>query len=99
MGLNVSTVCEYGRVLLHSRVVGRFLLNLPCADKDDTAESRKYHPFKLYVRKAHIHHYTEYMEECRFDQSLEALTSLTDEYLKMDRYVPPASSPRERPVV
>ena len=34
-----------GTVIL-SRFVRLFLLNLPCADKDDTAESRKYHPFK-----------------------------------------------------
>ena len=26
--------------------MGLFLVNLPCADKDDTAESRKYHPFQ-----------------------------------------------------
>ena len=32
--------------MILSRFVRLFLLNLPCADKDDTAESRKYHPFK-----------------------------------------------------
>ena len=31
-------------VLLHSRFAGLLLLNLPCADEDDTVESRKYHP-------------------------------------------------------
>ena len=39
-----------GTVLLLSRFVGLFLLNLPCADKDDTAESRKYRPFKRSTR-------------------------------------------------
>ena len=33
-------------MLLLSRFVGLFLLNLPCADKDDTAESRKYRPLQ-----------------------------------------------------
>ena len=32
------------QVLLLSRLVGLYLLNLPCADKDDTVESRKCHP-------------------------------------------------------
>ena len=36
--------------MLLSRFVGLFLLNLPCADKDDTAESRKYHPFRSFVQ-------------------------------------------------
>ena len=31
--------------MILSRYVRLFLLNLPCADKDDTAESRKYRPF------------------------------------------------------
>ena len=33
--------------MILSRFVRPFLLNLPCADKDDTAESRKYHPLGL----------------------------------------------------
>ena len=33
--------------MILSRFVRLFLPNLPCADKDDTAESRKYHPLKV----------------------------------------------------
>ena len=39
--------------MILSRFVRPFLLNLPCADKDDTAESRKYRPFKYYAAMAH----------------------------------------------
>ena len=35
---------EYAGTVILSRFVGLFLLNLPCADKDDTVESRKCHP-------------------------------------------------------
>ena len=35
---------------------------------------------KIYRRKAHIHHYTEFMDEHEFQLSLEALDSLTDDY-------------------
>ena len=38
--------------MILSRFVRLFLLNLPCADKDDTAESRKYHPFKMAAQEA-----------------------------------------------
>ena len=43
--------------MILSRFVRLFLLNLPCTDKDDTAESRKYHPF-------------QYTEGCRSDFAL-----------------------------
>ena len=33
--------------MILSRFVRLFLPNLPCTDKDDTAESRKHRPFKL----------------------------------------------------
>ena len=39
-------------MLLLSRFVGLFLLNLPCADEDDTAESRKYHHLEGDWRRA-----------------------------------------------
>ena len=33
--------------MILSRFVRLFLLNLPCTDKDDTAESRQYHPLQI----------------------------------------------------
>ena len=40
----VTQFCSLLGTVILSRFVGLFLLNLPCADDDDTAESRKYHP-------------------------------------------------------
>ncbi|OQS04693.1 tubulin epsilon chain isoform X3 [Thraustotheca clavata] len=39
---------------------------------------------KLYRRKAHVHHYTEYMEECQFDLALESNRWLIAEYNKLN---------------
>eukprot|EP01050_Picozoa_sp_SAG11_P015801 SAG11_NODE_2089_length_3844_cov_3.009880_5_plen_255_part_00 len=54
---------------------------------------------KLYARKAHIHHYTEYMEEAIFDEAIEHLAGLSDEYTKLEGYRGPAHPPRAQPVV
>ena len=40
---------------------------------------------KIYRRRAHVHHYTDFMEESAFDASLEALDSLTDQYMAFER--------------
>lgn len=40
---------------------------------------------KLYVRKAHVHHYTEYMEAERLSEALENVRYLIDEYAKLER--------------
>jgi hypothetical protein len=48
---------------------------------------------KLYSRKAHIHHYTEYMDVGLFDEALEALVSLVGEYTKLDGATPPLARP------
>ena len=38
--------------MILSRFVGHFLQNLPCTDKDDTVESRKYHHFQKLIQAA-----------------------------------------------
>jgi tubulin epsilon len=40
---------------------------------------------KIYRRRAHVHHYTDFMEEAAFDASLDALDSLTDSYMAFER--------------
>eukprot|EP00455_Lapot_gusevi_P042613 TRINITY_DN5074_c0_g1_i1.p1 TRINITY_DN5074_c0_g1~~TRINITY_DN5074_c0_g1_i1.p1 ORF type:complete len:449 (+),score=105.99 TRINITY_DN5074_c0_g1_i1:32-1348(+) len=51
---------------------------------------------KLYKRKAHVHHYTQYMELDRFDLASAALFDLIDDYdnLQRQQLDPPAPSPR-----
>jgi tubulin epsilon len=39
---------------------------------------------KLYTRKAHVHHYTEYMETEKFEQALENANFLINEYAKLE---------------
>jgi tubulin epsilon len=49
---------------------------------------------KLYKKKAHLHHYTEYMELSQFQNSLESLKSLIDEYNILQNATPPEDVPR-----
>lgn len=42
---------------------------------------------KLYARKAHVHHYTEFMESDRFEEALENVRYLVEEYAKLERSV------------
>jgi len=39
---------------------------------------------RLYNRKAHIHHYTEYMEKACFDVAFETANSLMKDYIQLD---------------
>ncbi|RLN73485.1 hypothetical protein BBJ28_00010377 [Nothophytophthora sp. Chile5] len=40
---------------------------------------------KLYSRKAHVHHYTEFMEQAWLDEAQENVRYLIDEYTKLER--------------
>jgi tubulin epsilon len=57
---------------------------------------------KLFVRKAHVHHYTEYMEAERLVEAQENVRWLVDEYAKleqssyMDAEGPPATASTRR---
>lgn len=39
---------------------------------------------RLYARKAHVHHYTQYMEREGFDQAYETVNSLMKDYIHLD---------------
>eukprot|EP00929_Paragymnodinium_shiwhaense_P107239 TRINITY_DN73317_c0_g1_i1.p1 TRINITY_DN73317_c0_g1~~TRINITY_DN73317_c0_g1_i1.p1 ORF type:complete len:586 (+),score=95.31 TRINITY_DN73317_c0_g1_i1:158-1915(+) len=39
---------------------------------------------RLYSRKAHVHHYTQYMEKALFDEAFETTNSLMKEYIHLD---------------
>lgn len=39
---------------------------------------------KLYSRKAHVHHYTKYMEKAEFDQAHETINALMKDYIHLD---------------
>eukprot|EP00920_Eleutheroschizon_duboscqi_P024829 GHVT01061545.1.p1 GENE.GHVT01061545.1~~GHVT01061545.1.p1 ORF type:complete len:629 (-),score=125.88 GHVT01061545.1:448-2334(-) len=48
---------------------------------------------RLYRRKAHLHHYTQYLSSSHFDETFESVTSLSNEYAALDaqsdcRWVP-----------
>lgn len=40
---------------------------------------------KLYVRKAHVHHYTEFMEGARLSEALENVRDLIGEYATLEQ--------------
>uniref|UniRef100_K3WV56 Tubulin/FtsZ GTPase domain-containing protein n=1 Tax=Globisporangium ultimum (strain ATCC 200006 / CBS 805.95 / DAOM BR144) TaxID=431595 RepID=K3WV56_GLOUD len=50
----------------------------------DTFERLRDRFRKLYVRKAHVHHYTEYMEAERLSEAFENVRFLIDEYVKLE---------------
>lgn len=39
---------------------------------------------RLYQRKAHVHHYTEYMEKEAFDEAFETVNTLMKDYINLD---------------
>ena len=39
---------------------------------------------RLYNRKAHVHHYTEYMEKGEFDEAFETVNTLIKDYISLD---------------
>lgn len=39
---------------------------------------------RLYNRKAHVHHYTEYMEKVEFDEAFETVNTLMKDYISLD---------------
>eukprot|EP00438_Fugacium_kawagutii_P010741 Skav218257 [mRNA] locus=scaffold2035:113736:130136:- [translate_table: standard] len=39
---------------------------------------------RLYNRKAHVHHYTEYMEKGEFDEAFETVNALIKDYIHLD---------------
>jgi tubulin epsilon len=46
----------------------------------------------LYSVKSHVHHYTEYLEMSYFDDTLEILGSMLDDYSYLGKLQPPASA-------
>lgn len=52
---------------------------------------------KLYSRKLYVHHYEKFMEPQLFDESIEELISLKDEYQFLQNSKPPKSIPRFTP--
>ena len=53
-----------------------------------TFEDLKLRFNKIYRRRAHVHHYTDYMEEAAFDASLDCMDALTENYLAMEGGLP-----------
>ncbi|CAK0911277.1 unnamed protein product, partial [Prorocentrum cordatum] len=46
---------------------------------------------RLYSRKAHVHHYTEYMDQGMLDEAFDTVNSLMKEYVRLDvLHQPPA---------
>ena len=43
---------------------------------------------RLYSRKAHVHHYTNFMEREEFDQAFETVNSLIKDYIHLDMLQP-----------
>jgi len=55
---------------------------------------------RLYTRKAHVHHYTDYMELASFDEAFETANSLMKEYIHLDMmHEVPASCLSQAPAV
>lgn len=53
---------------------------------------------KLFRRKFYLHHYLEYIEESRFEQGLESLSSLAGEYRALENYQGSDHLPRYKPL-
>jgi len=49
-----------------------------------TFDSMRARFLQLYKRKAHVHHYTEYMEESQFDAAFEVIERLREDYSSWD---------------
>eukprot|EP00741_Cyanophora_paradoxa_P019504 tig00021127_g18827.t1 len=52
---------------------------------------------RLYKRKVYVHHYTQYMEEGRFEDALHNVDLLVQEYEELARAVAPPQAPRPPP--
>jgi tubulin epsilon len=65
----------------------------------DTFTAIKTRVSKLYRRKAHFHHYTEYMDPQIMDDALENVTSIIDDYTALSSSSPPELPPRLTPVI
>merc|ERR1711924_16310 len=47
---------------------------------------------RIYKHKAHVHHYTQYMEKSMFDEAFEASSSLVKDYIHVDMMQEPPPS-------
>lgn len=54
---------------------------------------------KLYRRKAHIHHYAEFIDIQHFDEALDATKSLIDRYAELEKMVKPENMQRIKPFI
>jgi tubulin epsilon len=54
---------------------------------------------KLYKRKAHVHHYTEYIEQSLFDESARSTLDLIKTYQEMECIEAPKEIPRLKPLI
>ena len=58
-----------------------------------TLESAQVKDFsRLYTRKAHVHHYTEFMEKAQFDEAYETVNTLIKDYIHLDMLKPVCKS-------
>ncbi|CAK4077088.1 unnamed protein product [Aphanomyces euteiches] len=64
----------------------------------DTFERMQARFDKLYRRKAHVHHYMDYMEKSAFDEALENIKWLIGEYHKLNDTIECAAPPRPKPL-
>ncbi|KDO27136.1 hypothetical protein SPRG_07844 [Saprolegnia parasitica CBS 223.65] len=66
----------------------------------ETFERMQARFLKLYKRKAHVHHYLEYMDQAMFDEALESNKWLIAEYTKLNTApdMPPVL-PRRKPLL
>lgn len=65
---------------------------------NDTFKELKNRFNKLYKRKAHLHHYTQFMEESMFEQSIDIIDSIMNDYSDLQGQPPPTTQSRFTPI-
>lgn len=54
---------------------------------------------KLYRRKAHIHHYTEFLDIQHFDETIVETTNLINRYTELEKMEKPMNTKRLKPFI
>ena len=75
-----------------------------CATANNTAISQTFENIhqsfsKIFKRRAHVHHYTEYMEEEHFFTAEETLKKLIVDYTGLERATPRSGTRTIRPIL
>lgn len=73
------------------------LSNNCCIGETFSTMSQRF--MKLYKKKTYVHHYTKYMDQAVFDESLESIHTLIDEYSMLQNATPPDNIPRFVPEI